>query len=92
LEACNILSRCEGTCSQVAQLQSAPQTLALIHQNLVSITQTIATAGRVPSNIAAHDVTERRIDHGRQLRLMRDYNQGSSSPPIASRLLQEGSW
>lgn len=92
LEARNILSRSEGNGSQVAQLQSALQMLALIHQNLVSITQTIATAGRVSSNIAARDVTERRIDRERQLRLMRDYNQRSSSPPIDSRFLQEGSW
>ena len=38
LEARNVLSRSEGNGSQVAQLQSALQLLALIHQNLVSVT------------------------------------------------------
>lgn len=92
VEARNIISRSESNGSQVAQLQSALQMLALIHQNLVSITQTISTAGRVSSNIAARDVTDRRVERERQVRLLRGYGGRERAPQIDSRFLQGGSW
>jgi conjugal transfer/entry exclusion protein len=69
-EARNILSRSEGTDSQVAQLQSAIQMLGLIHQNLVGINQTIAASTRVTSNAAVRGVTERRMERERAARML----------------------
>lgn len=92
LEARNVLSRSEGNDSQVAQLQAALQMLGLIHQNLVTINQLVSSAGRVTSNVAVRAVTERRIEHERAARMMRDYTTPSPIPEIDSRFLQGGTW
>jgi P-type conjugative transfer protein TrbJ len=78
-EARNILSRSEGTDSQVAQLQSAIQMLGLIHQNLVGINQTIAASTRVTSNAAVRGVTERRMERERAARML-------GAPPPSERI------
>jgi P-type conjugative transfer protein TrbJ len=92
-EARNILSRSEGSSSQVAQLQSALQMLALIHQNLVSITQTVSASGRVASNQSVRRVTERRIQRERAARAQRDYARSEPVPEVDSRFLDgSGSW
>jgi conjugal transfer/entry exclusion protein len=88
-EARNILSRSQGNGSQVAQLQAALQMLGLVHQNLVSITQTVSSAGRVSSNLAAAGVTERRIARERKRRLLRDYGRPSGSPGLDRRFLRD---
>jgi P-type conjugative transfer protein TrbJ len=92
VEARNILSRSEGNSSQVAQLQAALQMLGLIHQNVVSITQTISASGRVASNQAVRRVTERRIERERAARMMRGYAQDEPIPEIDARFLQGGTW
>lgn len=92
VEARNVLSRSEGNESQVAQLQAALQMLGLIHQNLVTINQLVSSAGRVTSNVAVRAVTERRIEHERAARMMRDYTTPSPIPEIDSRFLQGGTW
>jgi P-type conjugative transfer protein TrbJ len=92
-EARNILSRSEASSSQVAQLQSALQMLALIHQNLVSITQTVSASGRVASNQAVRRVTERRIQRERAVRMQRDYARSEPVPEVDSRFLDgSGTW
>lgn len=63
-----ILARSGAEDSQVAQLQSATQMLALIHDNLANITQTVASASRVSSDLAAASVTEHRIARDQQRR------------------------
>lgn len=88
-EARKVLSRSQGNGSQVAQLQAALQMLGLVHQNRVSITQTVSSAGRVSSNLAAAGVTERRIARERKRRLLRDYDRPSSSPGIDRRFLRD---
>ena len=87
-EAQQILRRSEGNGSQVAQLQSALQMLALMHQNLVAITQTISSAGRVSSDLAAAAVTERRMRREKRRRLLRNYSRGSGSPGVDRRFLR----
>lgn len=67
-QAKDILTRSGADDSQVAQLQSATQMLALVHDNLANITQTVASAGRVSSDLAAARVTDNRIARERQRR------------------------
>lgn len=69
-----ILQRSGAEDSQVAQLQSANQMLALVHDNLANITQTIATASRVSSDLAATSVTDNRIARERQRRYVQDFD------------------
>lgn len=88
VEAKNILSRSESNSSQVAQLQSALQMLALVHQNLVSITRTLSTGSRITSNLAARAVTERRIERERRRRLLEDYATPAPRRSIDSRFLR----
>jgi P-type conjugative transfer protein TrbJ len=92
IEARNVLSRSEGNESQVAQLQAALQMLGLIHHNLVGINQLVSSAGRVTSNVTVRAVTERRIEHERASRMMRDYTAPSDIPEIDSRFLQSDTW
>ena len=73
-EAKAILQRSGGEDSQVAQLQSATQMLALVHDNLANITQTIASASRVSSDLAAISVTDNRIARERQRRYIQDFD------------------
>ena len=87
-EAQAILSRSEDSDSQVAQMQSAIQMLAVVHQNLVAITQTVNSAGRVSSDIAAAAVTERRIARERRRRLLLNYGRPSRGPGIDRRFLR----
>ena len=87
-EAQEILRRSEGNGSQVAQLQSALQMLALMHHNLVAITQTVNTAGRVSSDLAAAAVTERRMQREKRRRLLRGHNRNGRSPGIDWRFLR----
>jgi hypothetical protein len=89
MEARNVLSRSEGNGSQVAQLQSALQMLGLIHQNLVSITQTISAAGRVTSNVAVTRVTHRRMAGERRSRRRRDWAKPTAVPEIDRRFLRD---
>jgi hypothetical protein len=91
VEAQAVLSRSAGTDSQVAQLQSALQMLALIHQNLVSITMAVNAAGRVSSDIAAQAVVERRIEAERRQRLFQDYSRHEDIPEIDPRVFEERS-
>lgn len=92
VEARNILSQSQGNGSQVAQLQSALQMLALMHQNLVTITQLVSSSGRVASNQAVRAVTERRIASERATRMMRDYDKPTAIPDIDQRFLQGDTW
>jgi conjugal transfer/entry exclusion protein len=73
-EAKAILQRSGADDSQVVQLQSATKMLALVHDNLVSITQTVATAGRVSSDMAAAGVTDNRIARERQRRSLENFD------------------
>jgi P-type conjugative transfer protein TrbJ len=88
-EARAILDRSAATDSQVAQLQSALQMLALIHQNLVNITMAVNAAGRVSSDIAAQAVVERRIQQEKRRRMFEDYRRREDIPEIDSRALRE---
>ena len=81
-EAKAILKRSGAEDSQVAQLQSAIQMLALVHENVTNITQTVAAAGRVSSDIAAAGVTDNRIAHERQRRYIKDFDRPSNSNGI----------
>lgn len=89
IEARNILSRSEGNDSQVAQLQSALQMLGVIHQNLVSITQTLSSAGRVTSNVAVTRVTHRRMAGERRSRRRRDWDKPADVPEVDRRFLRD---
>lgn len=89
IEARNILGRSEGNDSQVAQIQSALQMLGLIHQNLVSITQTLSSAGRVTSNVAVTRVTHRRMAGERRERRRRDWTQPADIPEVDRRFLRD---
>ena len=81
-EAKAILDRSAAEDSQVAQLQSAVQMLAIVHENLTNITQTVAAAGRVSSDIAAAGVTDNRIARERQQRYTEDFDRPSNSNGI----------
>lgn len=89
VEAQAILDRSGATDSQVAQLQSALQMLALIHQNLVNITMAVNAAGRLSSDIAAQAVVERRIQREKRRRLFEDYRRREEIPEIDSRAFRE---
>jgi len=73
-QARDILRRSDAEDSQVAQLQSAVQMLSIVHSNLANITQTVAAAGRVTSDIAAAEVTENRITAERQRRSIEGFD------------------
>jgi conjugal transfer/entry exclusion protein len=90
IEARNVLSRSEGNGSQVAQLQAALQMLGLIHQNLVTINQLVSSAGRVTSNVAVRGITQRRIEHERGDRMLRDHDKDEAIPTVDNRFLK--SW
>lgn len=85
----DILSRSAAEDSQVAQLQSATQMLALVHDNLTNITQTIATAGRVSSDLAAGKVTDSRIARERQRRHIEDFDRPANFTGIDPSFLRE---
>lgn len=84
-----ILDRSAANDSQVAQLQSANQMLALVHANLVNITQTVATAGRVTSDIAATRVTENRIAAERRRRRLDGFGRPATSRGIDPAFLRD---
>jgi len=83
----NILSQSEGNDSQVAQLQSALQMLALMHDNLVNINRLISSSGRISSNQAVSAVTMRRIENERAAQMANDYVKSEAIPEVDSRLL-----
>ena len=89
IEARSILERSGGTDSEVAQLQSALQMLALIHQNLVNITMAVNAAGRLSSDIAAQAVVERRIKREKRRRMLEGYDRREGIPEVDSRVFQE---
>ena len=84
----DILQQSDGNGSQVAQLQLAVQMLAVIQENMRSIVQTINSAGRLTSDMAAAAVTERRVARERRIRLMRNYTRKGSRAVIDRRFLR----
>jgi conjugal transfer/entry exclusion protein len=87
-EAKAILERSQGTDSQVAQLESAIQMLALIHQNLVAITMSVNAAGRLASDVTAQAVVGRRVEREKRARLLDGYaNHDDAIPDIDSNFL-----
>lgn len=84
-----ILQRSDAEDSQVAQLQSANLMLGVVHSNLANITQTVAAAGRVTSDIAAADVTENRIAAERRRRRIEGFSRPSTSQGIVPRFLRD---
>jgi P-type conjugative transfer protein TrbJ len=84
-----ILQRSDADDSQVAQIQSAIQMLALVHDNLTNITQTVATAGRVSSDIAAAGVTDNRIAAERRRQQIEGFNRPVTSPGLDPSFLRD---
>jgi P-type conjugative transfer protein TrbJ len=85
-EARDILSRSQGTDSQVAQLQSAIQMLALIHQNLVQINQTLSAGARASSNVAVRAATERAMERERSARMLQGFSSRESIPEVSDKV------
>lgn len=88
-QARDILSRSGADNSQVVQLQSANQMLALVHDNLARITQTISSASRVSSDLAVSGVVDNRIARERQSRYLQGFDRPLNSPGIDPSFLRE---
>jgi len=88
-QAKSILARSDADDSQVAQLQSAIQMLALVHDNLTNITQTVASAGRVTSDIAAAGVTDNRIAAERRRQHIEGFDRPVTSQGLDPTFLRE---
>lgn len=84
-----ILQRSEAEDSQVAQLQSATQMLALVHDNLVAITRTVSSASRVSTDIAAAGVTENRLARERRRRSVEGFAKPVETHGIDDAFLRE---
>jgi P-type conjugative transfer protein TrbJ len=86
LETQQILSRSATATGEVRQLQLINQQLALIHGELGSLVQNLATMGRVTGDMASASAGEKMLTREAKLRRRAGYTDRGRAPKVLTRL------